>query len=182
MTSKPKKDWRSECTAVADSLRDPFRMRLLVAGIFAALMFFAIGEPSHGKLQRSRRDLKQWKQQVATAEQVALLDTRVAQLTPRLISGHGTDPVLNHMLAVIRKSSADLVRMDAESAVKLGPYEAVRLQIELIGSFAALDQVLHEINNDSLLLRIDSFSLAADQRDPSQTLLQLTVLMLKERK
>lgn len=182
MASKPKKDWRTECTAAADSLRDPFRMRLLVAGVFAALMFFVIGEPSHGKLQRKRRELTQLKQQLATVEQVSLLESRVAELTPRLITGVGTDPVLNHMLAVIRRSSADLVRMDAESAVRLGPYEAVRLQIELTGSFAALDEVLHEINHDTLLLRIDSFALASDPRDPRQTSLQLSVMMLKEPK
>ncbi|QEG38584.1 hypothetical protein [Roseimaritima ulvae] len=181
MASKPQKNWRSECAALADSLREPFRMRLLVAGGFAALMFFVIGEPSHGKLQRGHRELRQWKQQIATAEQVALLDSRVAELTPRLITGSGTDPVLNHMLTVIRNSAADLVRLDAEAAARLGPYEAVRLQIELTGSFAALDQVLQKINNDSLLLRMDSFVMTADQRDPSQTSLQLTVLMLKER-
>ena len=46
-------DWRSELEQVAAKLRDPFKMRMAVAGVTLAVMCFGINDPIHGRMKRN---------------------------------------------------------------------------------------------------------------------------------
>ena len=47
-----KKDWRAELEQVAEKLRDPIRMRLAVAAVAVAIMYFGISEPLYGRMKQ----------------------------------------------------------------------------------------------------------------------------------
>ena len=64
---------RAELAQVIEHLRDPMRMRLTVAGVTLVVMFFAISEPLHGRIKRSKRDLNELKNTATTAQEVVLL-------------------------------------------------------------------------------------------------------------
>ena len=75
-----KSDWRSELEQVAAKLRDPFKMRMAVAGVTLAVMCFAINDPIHGRMKRSTRELNRMKKTMQTAEEVMLLRDQLARL------------------------------------------------------------------------------------------------------
>ena len=92
------KDWKSELGQVAEFLRDPFKMRMAVAGITLAVMSFAINDPLQGKMQASNRELTKLKTTVQSAEQVMLLRDHMGQVEDRIFVGKGSDAVVSHLI------------------------------------------------------------------------------------
>ena len=174
------KDWKSELSQVAEVLRDPFKMRMAVAGITLAVMSFVINDPLQGKMQTTRRDLDQLKSTVRAAEEVMLLRDHMEQVEDRIFDGKGNDAVLSHLIELIRSESIDVMRIDAGPPVKMGPLHTVRISIEVLGSYESLIQLLHDFDSDPHLIRVEDVSIKPPTPTRSTASMNLDVRIMKE--
>ena len=179
--NKKKKDWRDELEGLADQLRDPFRMRLAVAGAAAVVLFFAISEPLHGRTKRVKRELNQLEQTIKTSQHVQLLRASLDGIDQRIIQGAGNDPVTDLFISLFRESSVDLLQINAEAAQRLGPIYNVRVTIDLSGEFNELVQALHQIESQETLIRVESMQINPAERGSDRPTLHLALRVLKEK-
>lgn len=180
MNKKGKQDWREELSQVADQLRNPVRMRVVVALIAMAVMMFGINDPLHGKTKKSRRSLNQLKERVKTAEEVLLLRACMEDVETRIIQGAGSDPVTSFFIQLFRKMPVDLNQINVEAAQRLGPIYSVRTTIDLSGSFEQLNDALYLIESQPELLRVESLKISPAERGAAP-MMQLAIRVLKEK-
>lgn len=174
------KDWKSELNQVAEVLRDPFKMRLAVAGVTLAVMSFVINDPLQGKMQATKRDLTQLKSTVRAAEEVMLLRDHMEQVEDRIFKGKGNDAVLSHLIELIRRKPVDLMRIDAETPQKLGPLHSVRVSIEVLGSYESLLQLLHDFDSDHYLIRVEDVAIKPPTQIRSTSSMNVDLRIMKE--
>ena len=174
-----KKDWRAELEQVAEKLRDPLRMRLAVAGVALAVMYFGISEPLYGRMKQGKRELQQLETKVKTAEEVLLLRDHLEAVEPRILDKDGEDIIVAHLIEIVREQSVDLMRIDAESPERLGPMKTIAVSLDLSGSFADLTRVLHRFESDPYLLRVETISISPGDRTKTTPTMQLTLKMLR---
>ncbi|PAY15415.1 hypothetical protein CKO51_32040 [Rhodopirellula sp. SM50] len=176
-----KKDWKQELQQVAEQLRDPFRMRVAVALVMVAIMFFAISEPLHGRTKKTRRELQQLREKVKTAEEVMLLQDALEHVRPRILQGEGNDAVTGFFIDLFRDSGADLLQINAEAPQRLGPIYNVRVTLDLAGDFPQLNEALFLLESQPELIRVETLQINPAERSASQPTMQLSVRMLKEK-
>lgn len=173
-------DWRGELEQVAEKLRDPFKMRMAVAGVMVAIMCFAINDPIHGRMKRSTRDLHQTKLTVRTAEEVMLLRDKYAAVEDRIIKGHSNDVVVSHLIEIVRSEPVDLMRIDAQAPEKIGPLQSVRVNIDVNGSFESLIKLLHRFDSDHYLIRVETVAISPPERDRSTPTMNVNLQIIKD--
>ncbi len=176
-----KKDWRAELEQVAAHLRDPFRMRLAVAGVTVLVMFFAISEPLHGRIKRSKRDLTQLENTVQTAEEVLLLRSHLEKVDPRLVPKGGSDMITAYLIEIARSESVDLMRIDTQSPTRLGPLESVRVSMDAIGPIESLHKFLHALESGQYLTRVETIAISPPERDRKTPTMQMSVRLLRDK-
>jgi hypothetical protein len=175
-----KSDWRSELEQVAEKLRDPFKMRMAVAGVMVAIMCFAINDPIQGRVKRSKRELNQMKTTVRTAEEVILLRDKFAAVEDRIIKGKNNDVVVSHLIDIVRSEPVDLMRIDAQAPARLGPMQSVRVTIDVNGSFDALTGLLHRFDSDPYLIRVETVAISPADRDRPVPTMNVNLQLLKD--
>ncbi|KAA1262184.1 hypothetical protein LF1_47460 [Rubripirellula obstinata] len=174
------KDWKSELNQIAEVLRDPFKMRMVVAGVTLAVMSFVINDPLQGKMQATKQDLSQLKNTVRAAEEVMLLRDHMEQVQDRIFVGKGNDAVLSHLIELIRSEDVDLMRIDAGAPTKLGPLHSVRISIEVLGSYQSLLKLLHDLDSDHYLIRIEDVAIKPPKQTRSTATMNVDLRIIKE--
>lgn len=175
-----KSDWRSELEQVAEKLRDPFKMRMTVAGVMVAIMCFAINDPIHGRMKQSKHELNKLKTTVRTAEEVMLLRDRFAEVEGRIIVGESNDVVVSHLIDIVRSEKVELMRIDAQPPERLGPIQSVRVTIDVNGSFESLTQLLRRFDSDQYLIRVDSVAISPAERDRTVPAMNVNLQIIKD--
>ncbi len=175
-----KKDWRADLEQVVEQLRDPFRMRIVVAGVALAVMYFAISNPLHGRMQQSQRDFDRMQSTADLAEEVLLLRSHLDRVDQRIISGNSNDVIVSHLIDLVRNQPVDLIRIDAEAPTRLGPLQSVRISLDVNGSFDALAKMLHRLESDQYLFRVETVSISPPQRDNPDPSMQLQIRTMKD--
>ncbi|NND98740.1 MAG: hypothetical protein HKN47_15575 [Pirellulaceae bacterium] len=175
-----KKDWRSELEQITTQLRDPFRMRVAVAGVTLVVMFFAISEPLHGRIKQSKRELEQIRGTSKTAEEVVLLRSHLENVEPGIMRGDSNDVVTSHLIDLVRQQSVDLQRIDAEAPTRLGPIKTVRVNIDVSGSFQDLTALLHALESGQYLIRVENIVVTPPERNQSTPTMQLSLRVLRD--
>lgn len=174
------KDWREELGQVAEQLRDPFRMRIAVAGVTLAIMYFAITSPLHGRMKDSQRDFDRMKSTTRTAKEVLLLRSHLDNIDNRIFRGKSNDVVLSHLIGLIRTEPVDLLRIDAEAPTRLGPIQSLRISLDVAAPFDDLTRLLHRLESDYYLMRVETVSISPPQRDAPHPSMQLQVRIMKD--
>ncbi len=175
------KDWKNELQQVADFLRDPFKMRMAVAGATLVVMGFVINDPLQGKMQASQRDLTKLKSNVRIAEQVMLLRDHMERVEDRIVKGKGNDAIVSHLIELVRSESVDLMRIDAGPPQKLTPLKSVRITMDVLGSYESLVQLLHRLDSDHYLIRVEDVVIKPPTQDRSTSSLTVALRILKEK-
>ena len=175
-----KKDFREELQQLSEKLRDPFRMRMLVAGVTLAIMFFAIHSPIEARMKIEKREIGLLETKHKTAKELMLLQTHMEKVDPQIIRCETNDVIVAHLIETIRRHPVDLMRIDAEAPVRHGPMHTVRVGIDCIGDYKQLLGVLHAIESDPHLFRVETISLDPPDLDtPSK--LTVSIRVLKEK-
>lgn len=179
----PKKDTklREELGQVIESLRDPFRMRSAVALVAVLIMFFAISEPLHGRMKRSKRELNQLRERTKTAEEVLLLIDHLESVEPKILRGEGTDVVTGHLIELIRNQDVALQQINAESPQRLGPMQTVRVSLDVSGEFPALNALIEALESQPFLLRVETVQIKPGDKRSMLPMMSLSLRVLKEK-
>lgn len=175
-----KNDWSDELAQLAEKLRDPFKMRMTVAGVMVAFMCFAINDPIHGRMKRSNRELNQLKTTVRTAEEVILLREKFAEVEDRILRGTSNDVVVSHLIDIVRSQGVELMRIDAQAPERLGPMQSVSVTMDVNGSFDALTALLHQLDSDQYLMRVDTVAITPPERDRTVPTMNVTIQIMKD--
>ena len=175
------KNWRTEMEQVAEFLRDPFKMRMAVAGVTLIVMCFVINDPLQGRMKISQRDLQDLEAKVGTAQEIMLLRGHLSKLGDRFIKGQGSDVVVSYLIDIIRNEPVDLMRIDAMPPVKLGPLQTVRVNIEVTGDYRELIGLVHRLESDQYLVRIEDFSIVPPKRNRLKSMLTVVLQVMKEK-
>jgi len=173
-------DWRAELEQVAEKLRDPFRMRMTVAVVTVIVMCFAINDPIHGRMKKVRRELDQMKQTVRMAEEVMLLRDRMADVEDRILKSKTNDVVVSHLIELVRSEDVELMRIDAQAPQKIGLLQSVQVSLDVNGSFDALTQLLHRLDCDRYLNRVETISITPPERDRTVPTMSISIRILKD--
>lgn len=173
-------DWRAELEQVAEKLRDPFKMRMAVAGVTLAIMCFAINDPIQARMKRSTQDLNRMKQTVRTAEEVMLLRNHFDAIEDRIMKGKSNDVVVSHLINIVRSEPVDLMRIDAQAPERLGQMQSVRVSIDVNGSFEALIGLLHRFDADQYLIRVEAVAINPPERDHSTPKMSVSLQIIKD--
>lgn len=176
-----KQGWQQELRQAAEQLRDPFRMRVAVALVMVAVMFFAISEPLHGKTKKTRRDLQQLREKVKTAEEVLLLRDALQAVEPRIIQGEGNEAVTSFFIELFRDAEADLLQINVEAPQRLGPIYNVRVTLDMEGGFVDLNEALFLLESQPELIRVETLQINPAERGAARPTMQLSVRLLKEK-
>ncbi len=173
-------DWRKELEQVAEKLRDPFKMRMTVAVVTAAVMCFAISDPIHGRMKRHKNELNDMKTVVRTAEEVVLLRDRFVPVENRIVTGKSNDVIVSHLIDIVRSEPVELMRIDAQAPERLGPLQSVRVSMDVEGSFEALQTLLHRFDSDHFLMRVDTISISPPELNETVPTMNVTLQILKD--
>jgi hypothetical protein len=175
-----KSDWRAEIEQLAEKLRDPFKMRMTVAGAMVAIMCFGINDPIHGRMKRSKHELNEMKTTVQTAEEVMLLRDKFEEVEDRIMKGKSNDVIVSHLIDIVRSEPVELMRIDAQTPQRLGPMQSVSVMIDVNGSFEALTQLLYRFDANQYLIRVDTVAISPAERDEATPTMSVTLQIMKD--
>jgi Tfp pilus assembly protein PilO len=174
-----KQDLRSQLHQAAQQLRDPFRLRLVVAAAAVLLSYVAIYSPLHSRIEKLRWELREEERRSQLAEEVDLLRARFASLEGRLHAESDVNAWIQYVLDGVRRQPLKLVNLDVEEERKLGPYRTLVMRVHVAGEMKDLDQLLQWLESNERLFRIDTLSLEPDRSQAQHCVLQMTLLALK---
>ena len=175
------KDWRAELEQVATHLRNPIRMRMAVAGVALAVMFFGVSEPLQGRMKQQKRELTDLENTAKIAQEVVLLRSHLEAVQEGVMVGESNDEVTSFLIDLVRNESVDLMRIDSESPARLGPMESVRVSLDVTGSFDSLIRLLNQLEGGTYHIRIDNLVINPAERNRQAPSMQLSLQMLKEK-
>jgi hypothetical protein len=174
-----KNDYRTELRKLADQLRDPMRLRIVVCIAALAVAYFGIYGPLDGQISVASRKLNETEGRGATAQDIEFLKAQEAMFRERLGPAADANECVQYVLDGIRALPVKLERFDSDSTVAVGPYEAVSVRVEVRGEPAHLDSMLDWLETNERLFRIDSINLEPPRGDAEQPVARLTLLALK---
>jgi hypothetical protein len=69
--------------------------------------------------------------------------------------------------------------LDSDAERRVGTYRAVAMRLEVSGEMKDLDSLLHWLETNDRLFRIDTIQMEAHRTDEARRVMQLTILGLK---
>lgn len=178
--NQQKGDFKAELEQLAEKLRDPFRMRMTVACLAAAVLVLGISDQLESKIKRSKSETRRLKSTISTAEEIELMRVSLEQVEPKVLEGKGTDAILKHLIVRFRETPISLMRIEPDAPVRVGPFESVRVTAEFHGEFADFHKLLADLDNDPKLLRVESVAIDAPKQADKPATMQLVVRMMEE--
>jgi hypothetical protein len=174
-----KESTRKDLQRLADAVRDPFRLRLLLAAVTVGVMYFGIQQPLASQAADYRRKSRELQRKDAVAQQVTKLRKGLDELETRLLSSqHGA--ATTYLMNALREASVELQRIDGQTEFGIGPFQATRLRASVIGPAKQLDALLRQLEEGNSLVRIDTVSLVPPMRDEKHPTMQLSLVVLSK--
>lgn len=177
-TSEHKKELRR----LAESLRDPLRLRIVVCGVTLAIAHFGIYSPFQQRIARAARRLQEAETREAVARDSETLRARLKQFQFRLAQDPDPNLSIQYALDGIRSLPVRLVRIDSHGTITVGPYEALSMLIEVSGELEQLDRLIAWFEANDRLFRIDSLRVEPPRGNAVSPKLQFQLLALKVRR
>jgi len=173
-------NYAQQIRKVTEQLRDPFRFRMFVTLVALGVTYFAIYIPLNGRIEATKRKLKQEEALTALSEEVAFLRVQMESFEHRLVKDSDANEWFEYVLNGVGALPAlQLVNLDTKDERKVGLYRAFGLQLEVTGEMKDLDALLNWLETNDRLFRIDQIKLTPDRKDPTRRFMQLDLLGLK---
>lgn len=176
-----KKDYKKELQKLADALRNPTRLKLLVCGATLAVAYFGIYGPLGDRIARASRTVKEAETREATARDAEFLRSQVELFQTRLATNPDPNETTQYVLDGIRALPVKLNRLDLNGTVTVGPYEGVILHVEVSGDVKQLDKLLAWLETNERLFRIDALRIEPPRGNSPDAKMVLSLLGLKVR-
>ncbi len=163
-----------------EQLRDPFRFRMFVTLVLLGLAYFAIYTPLNGKIEATKRKLKREDRLAALTQDVVMLRAQMESFEHRLVKDSDVNDWIQYVLNGVRDRPAlKLVNLNTKDERKVGLYRAFGLRLEVSGEMKDLDSLLHWLESNDRLFRIDLIKLTLDRKVSTHRFMQLDLLGLK---
>ena len=146
-------------TQLNDWFHDPLKLRVTVIGIVIAAAFFGVYAPLAEKIAKTTKMLKNERKLGELATQIEQMQKQCDSFKNRLPQQVDTKEWMQYVLDGVRGLPLKLTKLDCTPAAKIGPYQAVTLQIVVEGSYYDLDQFLRWLETDQRLFRTDQISI-----------------------
>ncbi len=172
-------DYRAELRELLERLHNPFRLRVLVTGVMLLVGYAGIYMPLSGRIEETTRKLDNEHKRQALANDVDGLRAQVEKFRARLPDDTDTNQWVHYVLDGLRQFPLKLNSMDSREPQRVGPYEAVVLDIHVEGEFSELDSFLHWLETNQRLFRVDSAKIAPARNQNDKLTMQLSLLGLK---
>jgi type II secretory pathway component PulM len=161
------------------SLRHPVRLRIAVTGLLLLAAYVGVWMPLSERITESSRKLEEQRRRGKLIEEVSDLREQLALVESRLPEDTDTNEWIQRVLDAVRELPIELISLDPDEPRRVGPYEAVVLQIKCNGKFQDFDALLQWFDSHDRLFRVDSATIAPSNSKNDQLTMQLTVLGLK---
>jgi Tfp pilus assembly protein PilO len=161
------------------SLRHPLRLKIVVTVLLLLGAYVGVCMPLSARIDESSRKLQEQRRRAKLIEEVSHLREQLAFVQPRLPRDTDTNEWIQRVLDAIRELPIELISLDPAEPRRVGPYEAVVLQIKCSGKFEDFDTLLRWFESNQRLFRVDSATIAPSHSKDEQLTMQLTVLGLK---
>ena len=171
-------DMKQELAQLADRLRDPFRLRIVVTVCCLSIGYFAIYGPFRTKIAVAEQRLATEQARQQLYHDVEFLRAQVEMFEYRLPEGDDTNAWVQYVIDGIRQYPLKLVNLDSDQVRRVGPYRAVAMRIDLEGSMEDLDRLLYWLETDERLFRIESTKIEPASLDGRRRFMQITLLGL----
>ena len=166
---------------IAKQLSNPLKLRLALcfAMIVAwqALFFSPLGDTVSATTARTASE----RRRAATAREIEQLKKSLAPHRELIGAGDDVHELMRHVMGRIRSSPLRLVDLKPEKPKTVGPFEAIGLQLSIEGTYADIDEFLGWAETHKRLLRVDSFRLTPNTRDPGRLLGNVTLVALTDK-
>jgi Tfp pilus assembly protein PilO len=160
---------------LVERLYDPLQFRIFVAAVMLAIGYAGVYMPLDDRIAETTKDLKKAKEYQKLTEEVEDLQSQAVRACARLPKDTDTNEWVQYVLTGVRKLPVKMVSLDSAPAKKVGPFEAVVLQVELHGKYHGLESFLDWVETNERLFRIDSISVSAAKRG---NLLEMKLMLL----
>ena len=171
--------YRRQLQNLTDQLRDPFRFRIFVTLVVLGLAYFAIYVPLNGSIEETKRKLDQEQDREMLMQDVKLLRSQTELFEHRLVKDSDVNEWIEYVLNGVRALPVRLINLNLKDERKVGIYRAFGLQLEVSGEMKDLDSLLHWLETNDRLFRVDVMKLVPDRKHQTHRVMQLELLGLK---
>jgi len=165
--------------AAVEQLRDPFRFRIFVALVALAVAYFGVYQQLGGQIDQARRKLKKETEREGLAQEVELLRAQKEFFENRLTKDSDANEWIQYLLGGVRELPLKLINLDSDDERKVGSYKCVAMRLSVAGETRHLDALLHWLETNDRIFRIDVVSIEPSRDDETQRLMNMTLLGLK---
>jgi len=169
---------KAELAKLIERLHDPLQLRVFVTGCILLVGYVGLYMPLSSRIDDTARKLSKERARYALIEEVEGLRAEVDKFQARLPEKTDTNEWVQYVLEGSREFPIKLVNLGTRSPERVGPYEAVVLQVEVAGTFQELDSFLHWLETNERLFRVDSARIAR-ARTENSLVMQFTLLGMK---
>ncbi|TFH22138.1 MAG: hypothetical protein E4H03_09090 [Myxococcales bacterium] len=148
-------EWKEQWNELVKQLRDPFKLRLTVLGIAAAIGFFGVYRPMDKKITEVRREVGAGRARLDLIRQVESLRTKQAQLRESLPEYPSINFWTEHFLEGIRDTGVALSELESQpKKIKIGDYDVVYFNIDVTGQYDQVHALLSWIESNRWYSRV----------------------------
>lgn len=162
-----------------EQLRDPFRFRIFVTIIALAIAYLGVFGTLSGRIDEAKRKLKKESEREALAQEVELLRAQKQFFEHRLTKDADANEWIQYLLGGVRGLPLELINLDSEDERKVGSYKCVAMRLSVSGEIEHLDALLHWLETNERIFRIDVFQIEPARDNEKQRIMNITLLGLK---
>jgi type II secretory pathway component PulM len=144
-------------------VQNPLRFRVALGIGLVVVWFFVFYQPAVSRIELTRDALTAERKQLDTALQIDLLRRQVAAFQSSQPSRTDQNEMVQYLVAAIRQRPVKLVNLEPRGTIELGPYRVQQITIVIEGDYASLVALLHWIESDPRLFRIERLRLEAER-------------------
>jgi type II secretory pathway component PulM len=146
-------------TQLMDRLHDPLQLRVILIGLVLAVGYFGIFTPLSENIAKTTKAIERERKLEVLADNIEQLQKQCDSYKNRLTHQADGKEWMQYILDGVRGFPLKLTKLDCVSTKKIGPYEAVVLQIDVEGTLFDLDQFLRWLETNQRMFRLDEISI-----------------------
>lgn len=148
-------EWKEQWDEIVKQLHDPFKLRITVLGVAAAIGFLGVYRPMDGKIAQARREVSASRSRMELVRQIESLRSKRAELR----DNYPEHPTLNfwteHFLQGIRGAGVALSELESEpKKLKLGDYQVIYFNLDVSGEYGQVRDLLVWIETNEWYSRV----------------------------
>ena len=163
---------------LVDRMHDPVQLRAALCVVLLAAWYSMGYTPMRDRIGATAAKLDRDRKRLALATEVEALRGEAAEFADRLPPRSDPNEFLQYVLDGVRSGPLKLVSLTPDKPKDAGPYQIAAVRVDLEGKYKDIDAFLRWAENDRRLLRVDSFKVDPDSKEPDTLKVSLSILGL----